>query len=118
MPTDEQQANDTVEHSLDEHITAVLVDEKDNELSQFMGVVNSVSAETIDVTYYHRKDKDGTSWTFPDDDSDPVSTAKYQIIFRRITVGYAQTRIVRCSIDKQIARDINNSYVKYINELE
>ena len=33
MPTDEQQTNDTVEHSLDEHITAVLVDEKDNELS-------------------------------------------------------------------------------------
>ena len=33
MPRDEQQTNGTVEHSLDEHITAVLVDEKDNELS-------------------------------------------------------------------------------------
>ena len=33
MPRDEQQTNDTVEHSLDEHITALLVDEKGNELS-------------------------------------------------------------------------------------
>ena len=94
MPTDEQQTTDTVKYSLNEHIAAVWVDEKDNELSWFLGVVNSVSAETIDVTYYHRKDKDGTSWTFPDDDSDPVSPPKDQIIFRQMTVGYAQTRII------------------------
>ena len=53
MPTDEQQTTDTVKYSLNEHIATVWVDEKDNELSWFLGVVNSVSAETIDVTYYH-----------------------------------------------------------------
>ena len=76
MPTDEQQTTDTVKYSLNEYNAAVWVDKKDNELSGFLGVVNSVSTETIDVTYYHRKDKDGTSWTFPDDDSNPVSTPK------------------------------------------
>ena len=68
------------------------MDEKENVLTWFLGVINSVSPDSVDVTYYHRKYKDGTLWTFPEDSSDPVSTARSQIIFSEITVVYIQTR--------------------------
>ena len=112
------QSNLQNDYNLDEHIAAVWIDEKENVLSWFLGVVNSISSDSINVTYYHRKDKDGTSWTIPDDDSDPVATPRSHIIFREITVGYMQTRVIRCSIDKRTVKEIGNAFEKYINELD
>ena len=90
------------DYNLDKHIAVVWMDEKENVLTWYLGVVNSVSPDSINVTYYHRRDKQGTSWTFPeDDDSDPVQTPRSHVIFREITVGYMQTRVIRCAIDKK-----------------
>ena len=73
-------------HYPDEHVAAVWIDENDNVLTWFLGVVNSISTDTIDVTYYNRKDREGVSWTLPfDDTSEPVTTPKEHVIFRNIT---------------------------------
>ena len=48
-------------HYLDEHVAAVWIDDNDNVLTWFLGVINSISTDTIDVTYYHRKDREGGS---------------------------------------------------------
>ena len=87
-------------------------------LSWFLGVINSVSPDSVNVTYYYRKDKDGTVWTFPEDSSDPVPTPRSQIIFSEITVGYTQTRVVRCSISKETAMIINEAFANYIDIME
>ena len=101
--------------NLDEHVAAVWMDEKENVLSWSLGVINSVSP---DVTYYYRKVKDGTVWTFPEDSSDPVPTPRSQIIFSEITVGYTQTRVVRCSISKETVMIINEAFANYIDIME
>ena len=104
--------------NLDEHVAAVWMDEKENVLSWFLGVINSVSPDSVNVTYYYRKDKDGTVWTFPEDSSDPVPTPRSQIIFSEITVGCTQTRVVRCSISKETVMIINEAFANYIDIME
>ena len=78
-----------------------------------------VSTDTIDVTYYNRKDREGVSWTSPfDDTSEPVTTPKEHVIFRNITVSYVQTRVLRCSIDKETIKEINRSFADHILNME
>ena len=110
--------NPPEDFNLDEHVAAVWMDEKENVLTWFLGVINSVSPDSVDVTYYHRKYKDCTLWTFPEDSSDPVSTPRSQIIFSEITVGYIQTRFARCSFNKETVMDIKEAFANYIDKME
>ena len=123
MTVEESSPATSCEYVLDEHVVAVWIDEKDNELSWFLGCVASVSSETVGITYYRRKDRAGTTWTIPEeendeDDEEPVSTPKGQIIYRNITIGFTQGRVLRYTIDKQTVQDISNEFSKYITEME
>ena len=107
------------EYNCDELVAAVWIDEKENDLNWFLRVVNSISTETIGVTYYNRKNKDSTSWTVPEDDIDPVMTPINHIIYKNITVSYGvdYNENVRCTISKQTVIQINDAFQKYINQL-
>ena len=48
-----------------------------NILLWFLGVIDSISADTINIRYYNRRDKKGQCWTFPDDDCILLETIKY-----------------------------------------
>ena len=106
----------------DEHVVAGWIDEKENELSWFLDCVASVSSDAVGITYYSRKDRAGTTWIIPEDDKDsdeePVSTPLGQIIYRNITIGFTQSRVVRYTIDKQTMQNINNEFSKYITDFE
>ena len=97
----------------DEHVAAVWMDEKENVLSWFLRVIDSISPDTIDIKYYHRRDKKGFCWTFPEDDSIPLATPRDHIIFGDITVSYMQTTVIRCAIDRNTIMDIET----YISNL-
>ena len=102
---------------LDEHVAAVWMDEKDNVLSWFLGVVESISPDTIDVRYYHRRDKKGLCWTFPEDDCISLATPRDHIIFGSIMVSYMQTSVIRCAIDKNTVKDIETAFEAYVSKL-
>ena len=101
----------------DEHVAAVWMDEKENVLSWFLGVIDSISPDTIDIKYYHRRDKKGFCWTFPEDDSIPLATPRDHIIFGDITVSYMQTTVIRCAIDRNTIMDIKTAFETYISNL-
>ena len=61
----------------DEHVGAVWIDEKENILLWFLGVIDSILADTINIRYYNHRDKKGQCWTFPEDDCILLETIKY-----------------------------------------
>ena len=111
---------DSIPHGykLDEHIASVWLDEKENTLKWFLGVVTAVSVEAVDVVYYIRKDKDGSMWTLPDElEAHSVTTCIDQVIAGDLCVGYAPTRAgVRVSIDKHLMNKICSNFNEYINQ--
>ena len=102
----------------DEHIVAVLIDEKDSVLPWFLGVVESISTDEIYAKYYNRLDKNGLSWNFLDDDSIAIPTPRDQIIFGGITVSYMQTSIIRCALDRKTIIAIENAFDTYSSKIE
>lgn len=101
----------------DEHVAAVWLDERDNVLTWYLGVINSVSDENIDIVYYKRRDKKGFCWTFPEDDSIPHPTPREQIIFGGITVSYMETSVIRCTLSTNTVKEIENAFEEYIIDL-
>ena len=102
----------------DEHVAAVWIDEKDTVLSWFLGVVESISTDEIYVKYYNRRDKNGLSWNFPDDDSIAIPTPRDHIIFGGATVSYMQTSVIRCALDRKTSIAIEKAFETYISKLE
>ena len=100
----------------DEHVIAVWIDEKDNALSWFLGVVSTVTKDAIGVTYYNPKDRERCTWTL-DDTVDEIPTPKDNVIYRNVTVGYSGSRVVRCTIDKETVASINRSFADYLQTL-
>ena len=118
-----QTIGDTVDYVLksddyipDEHVIAVWIDEKDNALSWFLGVVSTVTKDAIGVTYYNPKDRERCTWTL-DDTVDEIPTPKDNVIYRNVTVGYSGSRVVRCTIDKETVASINRSFADYLQTL-
>ena len=109
--------NDIIVYGPDEHIVAVLIDEKDSVLSWFLGVVESISTDEIYAKYYNRLDKNGLSWNFLDDDSIAIPTPRDQIIFGGITVSYMQTSIIRCALDRKTIIAIENAFETYSSKI-
>ena len=101
----------------DEHVAAVWINEKDNVLSWFLGVVESASKSDIYVHYYNRRDKNGLSWNFPDD-SMAVKTPINQVISGGITVSYMQTSAIRCKLDKDTVFSIEKAFDQYLKKID
>ena len=91
------------------------INEKDNVLSWFLGVVESASKSDIYVHYYNRRDKNGLSWNFPDD-SMAVQTPINQVISGGITVSYMQTSAIRCKLDKDTVISIEKAFDQYLKK--
>ena len=101
----------------DQHVAAVWMDEKENILSWYLGVYDSISPDLIFVRYYHRRDKKGFCWTFPEDGDIPLATPLDHIILVKITLSYMQTSVIRCAIDRSTIMDIETAFETYVSNL-
>ena len=99
-----------------EHVIGVWEDEKESHLTWFLGVVEAVSGDTVDVVYFHRRYRHGRSWSFPED-GDPIPTPADQIICKNLMVSYMETSIMRCNLNKDTRVDIENGFQAYIKTL-
>ena len=68
-------------------------------------MIDSVEEDHLRVTYFSRKDKAGSQWTFPEE-SDIQETKLEQIITKVEQVAYHCTVRIRCVISKQLADDV------------
>ena len=108
------------DYASDDHVAAVWMDEKENALSWYLGVIDSISPDNIDVIYYYHREKKGMCWNFPENDDGgiPLATPRDHIIYRGITVSYMQTSsVIRCALDKSTVMDIETAFETYVSNL-
>ena len=97
-----------------EHVVSVWFDYDENSFDWYLGVVDGDSYEDEDVTisYMKRSDRNGYRWLFPEQ-AEILSTKKKMIIKRNITVSYSLTAMIRCIIDNETLKEINESFSKF-----
>eukprot|EP00111_Clytia_hemisphaerica_P014148 TCONS_00041682-protein len=73
----------------------------------FTCVIESVEDSLVRVSYFTRRDKSGSQWTFPEE-ADIQDTKLDQIICKVDRVAYQCTVRIRCLIDKSVADGITD----------
>ena len=102
-----------------EHVASFWLDD-DGVYRWYLGVVHSVLDETCNrllVSYFHRSNRYGTSWNYPQEE-EIRATDPEQIIARRMSVSYHCFAIIRCSIDEKVAEDIEQNLQSIVLRLK
>ena len=97
-----------------EHVASVWFDYDQNSFDWYLGVIDgdSYQDEDIIISYMKRGDKNGYRWLFPET-AEILPTKKKMIIKRNITVSYSLTAMIRCIIDNETLKEINESFKKF-----
>ncbi|XP_066926267.1 uncharacterized protein [Clytia hemisphaerica] len=99
---DEREKN---EYTPGMHVAAAWLKEDSTEYTWYLGVIDSVDKDCLKVSYFSRKDKAGSQWTFPEEAD--IQDTKYEQIIKKVEkVAYQCTVRIRCLIPKQLADDI------------
>ena len=102
------------EYQYGEHVACVWLDDVGDKTNWHLGVVDKFENGELFVSYMKKTDQKGLKWLFPEE-AEIHQTKIEQVIARNIQVKYSLTAMMKCILDLNTHKDIDQQYTKFIN---
>ena len=101
----DDKGNNEEQFQIGEAVACIWQEDVRYNITWYLGIVDQIVDDKVDVLYMTKSDKRGLSWLFPDE-LDIHDTSRDQIIARNIEIRYSRAAMIRGNISRQTLTQI------------
>ena len=101
----DDKGNNEEQFQIGEAVACIWQEDVGYNITWYLGIVDQIVDDKVDVLYMTKSDKRGLSWLFPDE-LDIHDTSRDQIIARNIEIRYSRAAMIRGNISRQTLTQI------------